>query len=87
MMAIPTNINSQWIASLKNPQLVEAEAQLYDAFHTREIAEKSRAGARYVLLQGPSDLVNAWQQWLMLNNEARTRGVLIRRTHAKSKRV
>jgi len=87
MIAIPANINSQWIASLKNPQLVEAEAQLYAAFHTREIAEKSRAGARYILLQGPSDLVNAWQQWLLLNNEARARGVLIRRAHATAGRV
>lgn len=83
MMVIPANVNSQWIASLENTQLVEAEAQLYSAFHTREKAEKSRAGARYILLQGPSALVNAWQQWLLLNNEARARGVVIRRAHAK----
>ena len=83
MMTMPATVNSQWIASLQNNQLVEAEAQLYAAFHTREIAEKSRAGARYILLQGPSDLVNAWQQWLLASNEARARGVLIRRAHAK----
>ena len=82
-MTLPSILNSRWLATLQNNQLVEVEAQLYADFHTREVAEKSRAGSRYILLQGPSALVNAWQQWLLVNNEARARGVTIRRGAAK----
>lgn len=79
MTAIPPTVNAHWIATLANDQLVAAEAQLYGDYHAREVAEKSRSGARYMLLQGPSTLVDAWQRWLLVNNEARARGVIIRR--------
>ena len=79
MTAIPSMVNARWIATLANEQLVAAEAQLYGDFHAREVAEKSRCGARYMLLQGPSALVDAWQRWLLVSNEARARGVFIRR--------
>ena len=79
MMSIPSNVNARWIATLGNDQLIVAEAQLYTAFKTREVVERSRAGARYVLLQGPAALVNAWHQWALLNNEARVRGVNVSR--------
>lgn len=80
MTAIPLTVNARWIATLADDQLVAAEAQLYGDFHEREVAEKSRCGPRYMLLQGPSALVDAWQRWLMVSNEARARGVIIRRT-------
>ena len=83
MTALPPILNSRWLATLQNNQLVEVEAQLYADFHAREVAEKSRAGSRYMLLQGPPALVNAWQQWLLVNNEARARGVTIRRALAR----
>ena len=83
MMTIPSNVSSRWVATLKDSQLLEAEARLYADFHAREMTEKSRAGARYILLQGPSALVNAWQQWLLVNNEARARGVTVRRVAGK----
>ena len=79
MIDMPAHVTTRWIATLGNEQLVAAEAQLYRDFHTREIAEKSRAGSRYILLQGPSELVTAWQQWLLVNNETRARGVAVRR--------
>jgi hypothetical protein len=75
-MTIPEHINARWIATLGNEQLIKAEAQLHSVFHRRESAEKARCGSRYVLLQGPSDLVNAWQRWLLVNNETRSRGLL-----------
>jgi hypothetical protein len=78
-MTVPGNVNARWMATLQNDELLAAEAQLYAEFHTRELAEKARAGARYVLLQGPSALVSVWQQWLMVSNEARARGVIVRR--------
>lgn len=80
MMTIPSHVNARWIATLGDDQLIAAEAQLYAAFKTREVAERSRAGSRYVLLQGPAALVNAWHQWALLNHETRARGVNVSRS-------
>ncbi len=80
MIEMPAHVTTRWIATLGPDQLVAAEAQLYSTFHVHETAEKSRAGTRYMLLQGPTELVNAWQQWVLVNNEARARGVVIRRS-------
>jgi hypothetical protein len=77
-MTIPDRVNQRWIATLDNDQLVAADAQLHAAFREHETVEKRRSGARYVLLQGPTTLVNAWLRWMMVNNEARTRGLVVR---------
>ena len=79
MVALPTHVTTRWIATLGNDELLAAEADLYAVFHARERAEKSRSGSRYVLLQGPSELVNAWHQWVLVSNETRARGVVVRR--------
>ena len=79
MIEMPAHVTTRWVETLENEQLLAAEAQLYSDFHVRETAEKARAGSRYVLLQGPSALVTAWQQWLIANNETRARGVAVRR--------
>ena len=76
-MKIPDRINARWIATLVDEQLITAEAELHAVFRRQESAEKRRAGPRYVLLQGPSDLVNAWQRWLLVNNEATKRGLVV----------
>jgi hypothetical protein len=78
-MKIPDRINARWIATLVDDQLVAAEADLHADFRRYESAEKTRSGARYVLLQGPSDLVNAWHRWLLVNNETRRRGLVVYR--------
>lgn len=78
MIALPTHVSTRWIATLGNDELVAVEAQLYKALHAHERAEKLRAGSRYKLLQGPSELVNAWHQWVLVSNETRARGVVIR---------
>jgi hypothetical protein len=78
-MTIPERVNARWIATLDNEQLKSAEAELHAVFREHETVEKKRSGARYVLLQGPSTLVTAWHRWLLVSNEARTRGVLVRR--------
>ena len=77
-MKIPDHINSRWLATLVDDQLITAGAELHAVFRNRETAEKSRAGARYMLLNGPPELVNAWQRWLLVSNETRTRGLLVR---------
>jgi len=83
MMVIPDRINARWIATLGDDELVTAEAQLYDTFREREAVERTRAGARYVLLQGPATLVNAWHRWGLLNNETRNRQLSV--NHARMK--
>ena len=78
-MPIPDRINADWIATLPDDQLVSAESQLRAIFLTQETEEKQRRGARYAILEGPESLVNAWHRWLMVSNEARSRGLLVRR--------
>ena len=79
MLEMPAHVTTRWVTTLENEQLIAAEAELYSVFRARETTEKSRAGSRYILLQGPSELVNAWQQWLLASNETRARGLVVRR--------
>jgi len=78
-MNFPDRITSRWAASLSDEQLQGAERTLHTAFQEQEAAEKSRRGSRYEMMRGPSALLNAWHGWSMVNNEVRTRGLLIRR--------
>lgn len=79
-MNMPETINSRWIATLADDQLVLAEAQLHTLFRDEERVEKLRSGTRYMLLQGPPPLVNAWNRWMLVSNEARSRGLVVSRT-------
>lgn len=79
-MILPEKVNSRWIASLGTDQLVEAEGLLHAEFLREETAEKGRTGARYKMLRGPESLVSAWNRWLLVNNETRTRRVVIHRS-------
>lgn len=76
-MTIPDRVDARWIATLGDSQLVKAEAHLHKAFRVHEKAEKQRSGARYMLLQGPPMLVNAYLQWLLVSDAARTRGLVV----------
>jgi hypothetical protein len=77
IMIIPDHTNARWMATLNDEQLVEVEAQLHAAFREQNDAEKQRSGARYMLLQGPPALVNAWHRWLLVNNETKNRGLAV----------
>lgn len=83
MMLIPDRINARWIATLADDELVTAEAQLYHDYRTRDAAERSRAGAGYVLLQGPATLVTAWHRWGLLSNAARARRLVVKHAQVK----
>ena len=76
-MNIPDRVNSRWIATLGDDQLMNAEAELHAVFRKQETTEKTRSGPRYILLQGPSALINAWHRWLLVNNETRNRGLVV----------
>jgi len=76
-MPIPNRVNADWIATLGDDQLMDAEAQLRAVFLTQETLEKHRRGARYAVLEGPEMLVTAWHRWSMVSNEARTRKLVV----------
>ena len=78
-MTIPDHVTADWIATLGNERLVTVESRLHSLFITEETNERKRTGGRYALLQGPAALVNAWLRWQMATNEARSRGLVIRR--------
>jgi hypothetical protein len=78
-MSIPDRVNAAWIATLGDEQLADAEQELRAMFQKHETLEKSRRGARYTVLEGPEVLVNAWLQWCMVSNEARSRGLIVRK--------
>jgi hypothetical protein len=77
-MTVPDRVTADWIATLGNKQLVSVETRLHSEFLDEDNQERERRGDRYALLQGPPALVNAWLRWQMVNNEARSRGLLIR---------
>ena len=77
-MVVPDRVTADWIATLGNGQLETVESRLHTEFLDKETQEKARRGGRYSLLQGPAALVNAWLRWQMVNNEARSRGLLTR---------
>ncbi len=77
-MTVPDRVTADWIATLANAQLMTVESRLHSEFLDEENEEKERRGDRYTLLQGPPALVNAWLRWQMVNNEARSRGLLVR---------
>jgi len=78
MMTVPDRLTADWIATLGNGDLVAVESDLHSEFLEEENEEKRRRGDRYALLQGPAPLVNAWLRWLMVNNEARLRSLVVR---------
>ena len=77
-MVVPDRVTADWIATLGNGQLETVESRLHTEFLDKETQEKARRGGRYSLLQGPAAHVTAWLRWQMVNNEARSRGLLTR---------
>lgn len=77
-MTVPDRLTATWLETLANGQLVAVESRLHAEFIEEEVVEKKRRGSRYSLLQGPAALVNAWHRWSMVNNETRSRGLLVR---------
>jgi hypothetical protein len=78
-MSIPDRVNAAWMATLGDDQLADAEQELHALFRKHETLEKTRRGSRYTVLEGPEPLVNAWLQWCMVSNEARSRGLIVRK--------
>jgi hypothetical protein len=77
-MTVPDRVTADWIATLADGQLMTVESTLHTEFLDEQSHERERRGDRYTLLQGPPALVNAWLRWQMVNNEARSRGLVVR---------
>ena len=85
-MTLPDRLTAAWIATLADGQLLQIESQLHGEFFVEETAEKRRRGGRYTLLQGPEALVTAWHRWMMVNNEVRTRSLVIHQRSRSARR-
>ena len=78
-MKLPERITGDWMSSLENERLLDAELTLHSAFAKLERAEKKRLGAKYDMMKGNAELLDAWGRWSRVNNEARVRGLHMRR--------
>jgi hypothetical protein len=80
-MRFPNVINANWIDSLSDPDLQQAERQLRARFTREETAEKKRNGERYDPMRWPAPLTEAWLRWSLVCNETRARGLRMLPTH------
>ena len=78
-MKMPERITGDWMSSLENERLLDAELTLHSLFSKLERAEKKRLGAKYDMMKGNAELLEAWGRWSRVNNEARVRGLHMRR--------
>lgn len=78
-MTIPDRVTASWIATLGDRSLITAESQLHAVFVREEDEEKKKRGGRYSLSKGPAPLMTAWLRWLLVNNEARLRKLVVKR--------
>ena len=78
-MQIPERVNSKWMATLDDASILDAETILHTDFREQDTLEKNKRGTRYRMLEGPAVLVDAWMRWQAVTNEARRRGLPIRR--------
>ncbi len=75
MKRIPEKINKEWIGTLGDVDLLDVESRLHEKFAVLDRKHKLLRGSRYVLLQGPSDLIDAWDRWSRVDRAARARSL------------
>ena len=78
-MELPHRITADWMDTLPNEGLLDAEESLYAAFTELDRAERASRGARYELTRGPEELMRAWDRWSRVSTEARRRRLQPRR--------
>ena len=79
-MKLPQSITRQWLGTLTNDDLMDAESRLHQTLGVLERREKKARGAHYQLLRGPAELLAAWDRWSRVSQAARERGLQARRT-------
>ena len=83
-MDVPGRITVQWMDTLADDALLDAESSLYAAFAELDRAERAARGARYELTRGPEALMTAWDRWSRVSTETRRRGMQPRRRAARA---
>lgn len=77
-MRMPRQIKADWIDSLADDDLMDAESDLHATFSKHDKRERTLRGAFYDLLKGPETLLHAWGRWSVVNNATRARGLRTR---------
>jgi hypothetical protein len=78
-MTLPDRITYDWMGTLDDDSLLDAEWSLHQVFTDEEAAQRRRLGDRYDLMRGPAELLSAWDRWSRVNRETRQRKLNPRR--------
>ena len=78
-MEMPGRITGQWMDTLADDALLDAESSLYATFAALDRAERHARGTQYQLARGPEALMAAWDRWSRVSTETRRRGMQPRR--------
>jgi len=75
MRIVPESLSADWIDSLTNDELLDVERRTHEKFGVLERREKKARGARYDLMRGSAELMDAWNRWGRLSNATRERSL------------
>lgn len=78
MRLIPTRINAAWIGTLADDDLLDIEVRLHERFSVLDQRHRRTAKERYNLMQGPVELIDAWDRWSRVNVATRGRALVPR---------
>ena len=78
MRLIPSRINAAWIGTLADDDLVDIEARLHERFSVLDQRYRRTAKEKYVLMRGPTELIDAWDRWSRISVAARHRSLVTR---------
>ncbi len=70
MRVAPEIINTKWMDTLADADLLDVEARLHEQLAVIERREKKAKGEKYSLYRGPADLMLAWDRWSRVNAAA-----------------
>jgi len=79
MRLVPERINTDWIATLSDADLIDVEARLHSKFALLERREKTKRGASYQLCCSSRGTMDAWDRWSRVLTAARSRSLNPRR--------
>jgi hypothetical protein len=79
MRVVPDHINTTWIGTLTDEDLIAVETRLHERFSVLERREKRLHGGTYQLFRSPADVMDAWDRWSRVNAATRARALNPRR--------
>jgi hypothetical protein len=82
MRLVPDRINTAWISTLADEDLLDIESRLYERFAVLDRRQKQLRGRDYNLMRGPAPLIDAWDRWSRVAVATKTRSLVVRRQGA-----